>query len=74
MKDAHSGSLAAQLTRAMWRKSSYSNPNGNCVETAVLTEGDVAVRDSKLPGGPVLIIPPAQWRALLARVRAGEFG
>ncbi len=65
---------ASQLADAVWRKSSYSNPNGECVETAMLPSGDVAVRDSKLAGGPVLIIGPAQWRALLARVRAGELG
>ena len=38
------------LTRALWRKSSYSSGNGgNCVEIAVNLPGVVAVRDSKDP-------------------------
>jgi hypothetical protein len=63
---------AAQLADAVWHKSSYSNPNGECVEMAPLPSGDVAVRDSKHAGGPVLVISPAQWRTLLARVRGGS--
>jgi hypothetical protein len=49
---------ASDLSRATWRKSSYSNgTGGSCVEVAVLTaedEHDIAVRDSKDPHGPAL--------------------
>jgi len=63
------------LTRAVWRKSSYSSGNGgNCVEVAVSLPGMVAVRDSKDPDGPALMVTPAQWRSFTADVRTGEFG
>lgn len=57
----------------VWRKSSFSAGNGQCVETASLVEG-VAVRDSKDPSGPVLrFTSPAAWAAFLEGVKAGEF-
>jgi hypothetical protein len=62
------------LTRAQWRKSSYSNGNGGaCVEVAPNLPGVVAVRDSKDPDGPKLIFEPAQWAAFTSGVKAGEF-
>jgi Domain of unknown function (DUF397) len=39
------------LSRAEWRKSSYSGQSGNCVEVARNLPGLVAVRDSKGPAG-----------------------
>lgn len=56
----------------IWRKSSYSESAGACVEVA----DDVAdwlVRDSKDPAGPVLRFTAAEWAAWLAGVKAGEF-
>jgi hypothetical protein len=62
------------LSRADWRKASYSSTNGGaCVEVAANLPGIVAVRDSKDPAGPVLAFSPGQWRAFAAGVRAGEF-
>jgi hypothetical protein len=56
-----------------WRKSSYSgNGGGSCVEVARNVPGVVAVRDSKDPHGPVLILDPLQWAALLRAVCAGD--
>jgi cobalamin biosynthesis protein CbiG len=52
------------LSHAVWTKSSHSGPNGNCVEVARNLPGTVAVRDSKDPDGPVLILTRRQWRAL----------
>ena len=62
------------LTRAVWRKSSYSSGNGgNCVEVARNLPSVVAVRDSKDPDGPKLMFSRAVWRAFTAAVQDGEF-
>jgi len=62
------------LTHAKWRKASYSTNNGgNCVEVARNLPGAVAVRDSKDPDGPKLLVSPAQWRVFAAGVKAGGF-
>ena len=62
------------LHSATWRKSSHSNPSGNCVEAADLP-GGVAVRDSRSPDGPALAFAGATWHAFLAAVkRGGDFG
>jgi len=62
------------LSRAAWRKSSRSNgQGGQCVQVAANLPGAVAVRDSKNPHGPNLILTPAQWRAFLADVRDSKF-
>jgi Domain of unknown function (DUF397) len=54
------------LSRAEWRKSSYSSQSGNCVEVACNLPGLVAVRDSKAPDGTKLLVSPEAWRAFLA--------
>ncbi len=60
------------LTPAIWRKSTYSSNQGQCVEVATLGTG-TAVRDSKNPTGPVLTFTTAEWAAFTAEVRTGEF-
>jgi len=57
----------------MWRRSSYTGANGNCVEVAHLP-AFIAVRDSKDPDGPRLAFLPQEWLAFVAGVKAGEFG
>jgi len=56
-----------------WRKSSYSNSTGGCVEVAAAWR-TVGVRDTKQRGaGPVLEFSAAAWRAFLGQVKAGRF-
>ncbi|MGI9097742.1 MAG: DUF397 domain-containing protein [Solirubrobacteraceae bacterium] len=55
-----------------WRKSSYSDSGGECVETARLPDRRIALRHSKHPDGAVLLYTPAEWRAFIAGVKAGE--
>jgi hypothetical protein len=59
-------------SRAMWRKSSHSGQDGNCVEIAANIPGIVAVRDSKDPGGPVLRFSGLAWCAFTTAVRTAE--
>jgi hypothetical protein len=56
-----------------WIKSSLSFSNSNCVEVASLPAGEIGVRDSKDPEGPVLRFTPGEWRAFLGGARKGEF-
>ncbi|GAA3808314.1 DUF397 domain-containing protein [Sphaerisporangium flaviroseum] len=61
------------LTRARWRKSSWSGGDGGeCVEIAADLPGAVAVRDSKYPHGPALVLTPGEWRAFVTGVRSGR--
>ncbi|WP_394427004.1 DUF397 domain-containing protein [Streptomyces sp. SGAir0957] len=65
---------APELKGAVWKKSSYSGGNeGQCVEVAALTAapfaGLHAVRDSKYPGGPALILSRHAMAAFVASVR-----
>ena len=57
------------LSRAEWRKSSYSSQSGNCVETACNLPGLVTVRDSKEPDGTKLMFSQESWRAFISTVR-----
>lgn len=62
------------LSRAKWRKSSYSTgSNGGCVEIATNIAGVAAVRDSKNPAGGALIVPRAAWASFLAEVTRGRY-
>lgn len=68
-------SRGVDLSHAAWRKSSQSGGNGGqCVEVARNLPGVVAVRDSKDPGGPSLVVTAGEWRAFLAGVRRGGLG
>ena len=69
--------VAPDHARIAWRKSSFSGGNGGgdgCVEVAVVSDGEVAVRDTKdRSRTPHRHSAPA-WKAFLTGVRAGEFG
>jgi hypothetical protein len=83
-------------SRAVWRKSSYSNgTGGSCVEVAAVSrkdgeasedrieifpftglmndpEGQIAVRDSKDPHGPVLAFSLRQWLAFTSAIKSSQ--
>ena len=62
---------STDLSGALWRKSSYSNGQANCVEVAALGGRMlVAVRDSKAPDIPSLIFTARTWRQFTGSVRA----
>ncbi|HYY78790.1 MAG TPA: DUF397 domain-containing protein [Actinomycetes bacterium] len=70
---SYNGIPAGQLQGASWRKSGRSSAQGNCVETARLPGGQVAVRNSRHPEGPALIFTDAEVRAFLGGVKDGDF-
>ncbi|RJL32843.1 DUF397 domain-containing protein [Bailinhaonella thermotolerans] len=68
-----------------WRRSGHSTNGGECVEVCV-AEGETGgagheadhdvwllIRDSKDPAGGELALTPAEWTALLLRIKRGDF-
>jgi hypothetical protein len=53
-----------------WRKSSYSDNGGECVEVGEARRG-VLVRDTKDRQGPVLAFTMGVWRRFADQVKAG---
>ncbi|MEV7187308.1 DUF397 domain-containing protein [Kitasatospora sp. NPDC093102] len=64
--------LKPDLAGAAWRKSTYSNNGGDCIEVDDAHPG--RVRDSKDPDGPSLLFPSEAWKSFVIAVRSGEFG
>ena len=56
-----------------WVKSSLSFSTGNCVEVASLAGGEVGLRNSRDPDGPVLRFTSDEWHAFLGGAQNGEF-
>lgn len=60
------------LSTAVWRKSSFSDAGGNCVEIASLPDA-VAVRDSKNPHPEALLFSRTAAPAWIEHCKAGKF-
>ena len=54
-----------------WRKSSYSDTGGQCVETARAGTA-IAVRDSRNPGEEHLTVSPHAWTAFIRHIQHGK--
>lgn len=65
------GEAGTDLSRALWRKSTYSGGNGSCVEIADLGTA-AAVRDSKDRNGPKLVFASDEWCSFLDGIKAGS--
>ena len=57
------------LSGVLWRKSSYSNGQANCVEIGHAPSGQVAVRDTKDLAGATLSVSAETWRRFTAALR-----
>lgn len=55
---------------ATFRKSSFSEPNQNCIEIAYSSEA-VGVRDTKINNSPVLVVPSNAGSMFLRAVKDG---
>jgi len=56
------------LTRAQWKRSSYSGNSGNCVEVAQFGQA-IAIRDSKEPEGAALVVAPDEWTSFCTGIK-----
>lgn len=52
-----------------WRKSTFSNPSGNCVEMAEATNNLVAVRNSREPDSGILFYTRPEIDAFIRGAR-----
>jgi hypothetical protein len=55
-----------------WRKARASAGNGACVEVAPVS-GQIVIRDSKDPEGPVLSYSPEAFQSFLATAKEGAY-
>jgi hypothetical protein len=71
MREINSDSRSSD---AKWHRSSHCLSLPDCVEVArAAPDGDVAVRDSKDIGGPVLVFTPPEWRFFVDGIKHGDF-
>lgn len=73
MQQFDNGVQASSLAGVEWIKSGRSNQSGNCVEVAALSDGSVAVRNSRHPDGPALVYTRAEITAFVEGAKDGDF-
>ena len=62
------------LSTATWRKSSRSADNGAaCVEVSGDLPNVIAIRDSKNPTGPALVVTRNEWRTLITNIKTHKY-
>lgn len=59
---------SSAVAGAIWRASSYSGGQGECVEVATNLPTLTPVRDSKTPTGPILTFTPRAWHTFVAHL------
>ncbi|MFC8997848.1 DUF397 domain-containing protein [Streptomyces rochei] len=53
-----------------WRRSSHSNDQGgSCLEVVDARPGVIAVRDSKIPAGPALLLSASGWTSFITSLK-----
>ncbi len=57
----------------IWRKSTFSDNNGACVEVRTDGNGDIEVRDTKNRAAGTLSFTTAEWTAFLDGAKEGQF-
>jgi len=67
-------SSSAALSGVTWRRSSHSTAANNCVETAWLEAGRLAVRDSKNRQGPALLFSSDAWTDFVRALNSDTLG
>ncbi|MEW2577189.1 DUF397 domain-containing protein [Streptomyces syringium] len=70
--DRKAESYSFDLSAAVWRKSSASGGEGNCVEVADLANGTVAIRDSKATEREPLRFSVTEWAAFRQGLITGD--
>jgi hypothetical protein len=65
--------VTRDLSGAIWRKSTRSGQDGQCVEAATNLPGIVPVRDSKDREGGTLMFTSEGWAAFVDGLKNGEF-
>lgn len=61
------------MTTFRFYKSSYSGSQGECVEVARNVPQVMAIRDSKDPAGPRLIVGEGAWASFMETLKTDDY-